>query len=120
MPGERGDFYYHYCFKLANDPTPPAPLFLTRPPPPLAALKCPAFSTHLKPPLALLDAARLSSNLRAPANPLHCSSPVSASPLNGLTLCGEDGERLEGGAKERRPLAARESAPGWAGFLDML
>lgn len=70
------------------------------PPPPLGALKCPAFSTHLKPPLALLDAARLSSNLRAPANPLHCSSPVSASPLNGLTLCREDGGVVGGQRKE--------------------
>lgn len=58
-----------------------------------------------------------------------CSSPVSTFPLQGLTLRLEDwgekeGERGRKRDRERResgrPLAIRESAPGWAGFLDML
>lgn len=88
-----------FIITIVSSP-PMAPPHPPPPPPPLGALKCPAFSTHLKPPLALLDAARLSSNLRAPANPLHCSSPVSASPLNGLTLCQEDEGGGCGGAEK--------------------
>lgn len=58
-----------------------------------------------------------------------CSSPVSSFPLSGLTLSteGEGGEGKSGGRRDRgrrremgRPLAVRESAPGWAGFLDTL
>lgn len=71
-------------------------------------LKCPVFSTHLKSPHTLLTASRLSSNLSLanpsllPHNSPICSSPVSASPLNGLTLRlgGRRGERETGGREE--------------------
>lgn len=126
--GEKGDFYYYYCFKL-TDSSPP---LLT------AQMSC-LFNTpelSLTPSSPPLPSAFSHSNLGLanPSLPPHKSSAShlllscfflpsqwTHTALGGLGR----GERSRKRDRERRresgrPLAVRESAPGWAGFLDTL